>query len=285
MTCFVSVIVPVYNDAEGVRGTLGALVSQTYPRDAYEIIVADNGSHDGTRQVVEQFQTQYFDLVRLVVEDEVQSSYAARNKGIQAARGEILAFTDADCIPVSEWLEEGVKAVVGKNAAFAAGQIKMTFQGKKPNAWEYLDAARKLNQRAYVENAGFGATANLFVRRDLFDKYGLFRGDLLSGGDYEFGRRLTRSGEKLVYAENAIVHHPARSTFKAILKKSRRVARGEKQLQTLGLLGPSSVLSWRSLIPVRRCPSLAGVSLGPFQRLAVVLMANFFRYYNVVQRF
>jgi glycosyltransferase involved in cell wall biosynthesis len=284
MSRFVSVVIPVYNDTLGIHKALKALVNQTYPRDAYEIIVADNGSRDGTRTVVEQFQAQYPDLVHLVVENEVQGSYAARNKGVRAAQGEILAFTDADCIPIPEWLEEGVKAIVEENAAFAAGQIKMTFQGKESNIWEYLDAARKLNQRAYVEDAGFGATANLFVRRDLFDKYGLFRDDLQSGGDYEFGRRLTKSGEKLVYAERAIVHHPARRTFKSILKKSRRVARGEKQLQEMGLLGPGSVLSWRSLIPVRRCPPLSGVSLALPQRFAVVLMANLFRYYNVVQR-
>jgi len=283
MPVFVSVIVPVYNDAAGIEIALGPLAAQSYPYDGYEVIVADNGSLDETPQVVRQFQEQHPDLIHLVVEDQVKSSYAARNKGIQSARGQILAFIDADCIPVPEWLEEGVRAMVEEDAAFAAGQIKMTFRGEEPNIWEYLDAARKLDQRAYVESAGFGATANLFVRRDLFDTYGLFRGDLQSGGDYEFGRRLTRSGEKLVYAARAIVHHPARSTFESILKKSRRVARGQKQLQEMGLL-EHGVLSWRSLIPVRRCPSLNGVSLNVAQRLAVVLMANFFRCYNILVR-
>lgn len=283
MSRFVSVVIPVYNDTLGIHKAFKALVNQTYPRDAYEIIVADNGSTDETLQVVRQFQEQHSDTMHLVVENLIQSSYAARNKGIHVARGEILAFTDADCVPIPEWLEEGVKAIVEETAAFAAGQIKMTFQGKEPNIWEHLDAARKLNQRAYVEDAGFGATANLFVRRDLFDKYGLFRDDLQSGGDYEFGRRLTKSGEKLVYAERAIVHHPARRTFESILEKSRRVAKGQKQLQEMGLL-EHGTLSWRSLIPARRCPSLDGVSLNMMQRLAVVLMVSFFQYYNLINR-
>ncbi len=279
----VSVIIPVYNNASGVGLTLGALAVQSYPRDVYEIIVADNGSTDKTPQVVEEFQKLYPGLIHLVVEDQIQSSYAARNRGIKVAQGEILAFTDADCSPSPEWLDEGVKAIMKENAAFAAGQIKMTFQRREPNIWEYLDAARKLNQRAYVENAGFGATANLFVRRRLFVKYGRFRDDLQSGGDYEFGRRLTKSGEKLTYAEMAIVYHPARKTLKAILKKSKRVVQGQKQLEKMGLL-QHGTLSWRSLIPMRRCPPLDGISLGFLQRWAVVLMANYLKYYNLLHR-
>ena len=279
----VSVIMPVYNDASGIEISLKALVAQVYPHDAYEVIVVDNGSSDGTPQVVRQFQERYPELVHLAVEDQTQGSYAARNRGIHAARGEILAFTDADCIPVPEWLEEGVKAVVKEQAAFAAGQIRMFFEGERPNTWEYLDSAQKLNQKAYVERAGFGATANLFVRSALFCEYGPFRSELQSGGDYEFGRRLTEAGERLIYAEKAIVYHPARASFRSILKKSKRVAGGQKQLRKMGLLHHGA-LSWRSLVPLRRCPPLGNVSPSICQRLAVLLMANYFKYYNILQR-
>lgn len=283
MVPLVSVIIPVYNDPAGIRDTLKSLVVQTYPREAYKIIVADNGSHDRTCDVVASFQSEHPGLVRLVVEDEIQSSYAARNKGIRAAQGDILAFTDADCTPIPEWLTEGVQAVVQREAAFAAGCIQMTFRDDRPNIWEYFDAAGKLDQQSYVENAGFGATANLLVRRRMFDEYGLFRDDLRSGGDYEFGRRLTGAGEKLVYAERALVYHPARTSFRSKLKKSKRVAKGQKQLADVGLL-EHATLSWRRLIPTRRCPSLEGVTLNIWQRVAVTVIANLFRYYNFFQR-
>jgi GT2 family glycosyltransferase len=159
----------------------------------------------------------------------------------------------------------------------------MIFKEKRPNIWEYFDAARKLNQRAYVDKAGFGATANLFVRRRLFDKYGLFQSDLESGGDYEFGRRLTTAGEKLVYADRAIVRHPARKSFKAVLNKSKRVAKGQKQLEDMGLL-EHGTLSRQSLRPVRRFPKMDGVLLNAKQRLAVVVLANFFKYSNLLRR-
>jgi glycosyltransferase involved in cell wall biosynthesis len=278
-----SVVVPVYNDADRIGDALAALLAQTYPRDAYEIVVADNGSCDGSRGVAEGFQAKAPGLVRLVVEDDVQGSYAARNKGVCASQGEILAFTDADCRPVSEWIEEGVRAIVQSGAALAAGRIKMTFRGERPNIWEYYDAAGKLNQQSYVERAGFGATANLFVRRRMFDEYGLFRDDLQSGGDYEFGRRLTTAGEKLVYADRALVYHPARASFRSKLSKSSRVARGQRQLAELGLL-EHATLSWHRLIPALRCPPLEGVRLGVGQRVAVTLIAVFFRYYNLLRR-
>lgn len=283
MPCSVTVVIPVFNDPAGIELVLGALVRQTYPQDVTQIIVADNGSTDNTLNVVRRLQAQYPALIHVVVEDGIRSSYAARNKGIQASSGGVLAFTDADCKPAPTWLEEGIQALEQEQAAGAAGHIQMTFQGEKPSVWEFFDAAGKLDQRSYVENVGFGATANLFVRREVLARHGVFRSDLQSGGDYEFGRRVTGAGEKLVYAERAIVYHAARTSFEAKLKKSRRVAKGQKQLAAMGLLEHAN-LSWRQLIPVRRCPPLDGVYLVRWQRLAVVLIFNFFSYYNFVLR-
>lgn len=279
----VSVIIPVYNGCITIREALDGLVEQSYSRGFYEVIVVDNDSTDATRTVVCEYERRTSGLIRLAVERKVRSAYAARNKGICVANGEILAFTDADCVPQSSWIEKGLEALKELSAAFAAGRIDMTFKAERPNLWEYFDAARKLNQRAYVEEAGFGATANLFVRKGLFEKYGYFRDDLVSGGDYEFGRRLTKAGEKLVYAEHAVVCHSARVSFRAIMKKSKRVAKGQKQLQKLRLL-KHGALSMRTLVPTRYGPQLEGVALSVSQRLGLVLITNFFKYYNVVRR-
>ncbi|MCK4793851.1 MAG: glycosyltransferase, partial [Desulfobacteraceae bacterium] len=209
MSLFVSVIIPVYNDPVGIDKCLKALVEQTWPRDAYEIIVADNRSTDETQCIIQNYAEKYPELVRLVVENDIQSSYAARNKGLQAARGEILAFTDSDCVPEQDWIEAGIKALQHQKAACGGGRITFFFKDKRPNIYEYLDSARTLNQQAYVEQVGFAATANFFARRELFERYGKFRYNLVSGGDYEFGRRLTTAGEKMIFISGAIVQHPA----------------------------------------------------------------------------
>jgi glycosyltransferase involved in cell wall biosynthesis len=172
---FISVIIPVLDNEEGLRSLLEALSKQSYNRERFEVIVADNGSSDSTPNVVEQAK---WDLapaeLKLVFERDTLSSYAARNKGLDAACGEIIAFTDSDCLPAAEWIERGVAALLAENRDMAAGRIEMTFRPGGPNVWEYIDAARKLNQRMYVEDAGFGATANLFVRRSAIDCGGVF---------------------------------------------------------------------------------------------------------------
>jgi glycosyltransferase involved in cell wall biosynthesis len=279
----VSVIVPVRDDAEGVATVLGALLEQRYPVGRYEILVTDNGSRDGTRDVVKRQARLHPDRVRLLTEFEKPTSYAARNAGIAAARGSILAFTDADCVPEPDWLRGGVDALESTGAAYAAGAIDIQFRNGAPGIWEFYDAVGKLKQREYMEEAGFGATANLFVRRSAVAEHGTFCDDLVSGGDYEYGRRLARAGELGVYAPEARVRHPARSTAAEVLGKERRILRGRNQLEARGLLEHGQ-LTWRSFVPVRRCPPLNGQRPGLLRRVEFVVVANFVRYYTLMLR-
>src|SRR5688572_8958532 len=102
---FVSVIVPVLNDEARIGGCVAALLAQDYPRERYEVIVVDNGSTDRTYEVVRGYP------VTLLSEAQIRSSFAARNKGMREAVGEIFAFTDSDCTPAPQWLAEGVRAI------------------------------------------------------------------------------------------------------------------------------------------------------------------------------
>jgi glycosyltransferase involved in cell wall biosynthesis len=283
MTNIISVIIPIYNDEEGGCLVIDALLNQDYPKYLFEIILVDNGSTDNTRAILQNYADANADRIIMAHQDDIQGSYAARNRGIEFAKGDILAFTDADCVPDRSWLTNGVKSILKENASFGAGHINMTFQSESPNIWEYVDAAGKLNQKRYVENSGFGATANLFVRRNVIDKNGWFNEKLTSGGDYEFGNRLSSSGEKLIYIENAVVNHPARSSFSEKIRKSRRVAEGQRTLANMGAL-KHNVISFRSFIPVRRCAKLSGVHIGPFKLIGVLLAANILKYYNLILR-
>jgi len=248
-----SVIVPVYNNPEGIRVLIEALLAQSYPSRHFEIIVVDNNSTDDTADVVRSITSRNRDRIRLVMESTIQSSYAARDRGIEESSGEFLAFIDSDCTPAAFWLESGIAALENDAVACGGGKVEFTYQSDRPNAVEYLDSARKLDQRHYVEDLGFAATANFFARRDLFAQHGTFRADVISGGDFEFGRRVTSQGENMVYIDDAIVTHPARATVRELLKKSKRVAVGQKQLGRLGLaeqVGPS----WKQLVPARSWP-------------------------------
>ena len=266
-----------------MQNTLESLVEQNFPRGHYEIIVADNDSTDKTLGVAKEYKENYPDLVSYVIEDKIQSSYAVRNKGINNTKGSILAFTDAECIPAKDWLNNGFSSMEESRGSMLAGRIEFTYKNSEPNIWEYYDSAGKLKQRSYVENAGFGATANLFVRKTMFHKYGKFLEELQSGGDYEFGRRLTKSGEFLIYCERAVVYHPARSTFRAKYNKSIRIAKGQKILERMNLLEHGK-RSFKQLIPVKSYPSLPDVKINLIKKLKLILISNIFRYLNYLIR-
>ena len=94
----ISIIVPVFNAAATLGDCLDALLLQDVPAASYEVIVVDNNSTDDSMAVARQRPT-----VRLLSETR-QSAYAARNRGIQAATSNLIVFTDADCVPRSNWL-------------------------------------------------------------------------------------------------------------------------------------------------------------------------------------
>lgn len=220
---FISIIIPVYNDSEALLRCLAALENQTYPAKAYEVIVIDNNSTEDIAAVTSQF-----DQVRLAHEPQ-QGSYAARNRGLSIAKGEVIGFTDSDCIPETDWIEQGVKALQEtQNCGLVAGKIKFHFKNSElPTASELFDSTRFLQQQRFVEQMHFGATANVFTYKAVFEQVGLFNDRLKSGGDQEWGNRVFKGGYRLAYAEQALISHPARSTLKELRKKMRRVFQGE----------------------------------------------------------
>ncbi|MFN3301365.1 MAG: glycosyltransferase [Sediminibacterium sp.] len=219
---FVSVIVPVYNDARRIVKCIEALINQTYPRDRYEILIVDNGSTDNTCSVIKKYP------VKLLIEDKKQSSYAARNKGIKNAVGEIIAFTDSDCIPAPNWIEKGVKNLLQKpNCGLVAGRINIFFRKpNKPNAVELYDSITNFKQKEDLEIRRFGSTANVFTFKSVFDKVGLFNDSLKSGGDNEWGRRVFSYGYSQIYADDVSVAHPARDSFSQLYKRHTRLTGG-----------------------------------------------------------
>lgn len=225
---FVSVVVPVYNDPDGLRSCLTALEQQTYPSDAYEMIAVDNNSDDPIEGIVENFPH------AVAAFEARQGSYAARNRGLQVAKGELLAFTDADCKPDANWLRIGIARFEdeGDSVGIVGGEIEMTFQNSNaPTPSEILDAMTGFDQKAVCTERNFSATANLFTSRGVVEQVGDFASDLKSAGDKEFGHRVVRNGFEIVYEPDAVVRHPARRTPKALFKKRRRLAKGQYDLR------------------------------------------------------
>lgn len=214
----VSIIAPVYNAENELGKLLDSLINLDYPQDLVEIIIVDNKSTDNTREIVKKYP------VKLLEEIDVQSSYAARNKGIKYASGDILAFIDSDCIASPKWLIEGVRPF-SDGADLVGGKVEFYFS-KRESAAEMYDSITNMQVEHNIKDRNVAKTANLFVKSFLFDEIGMFPGTVVSGGDVQWTSMATRAGCKLVYAPEAIVKHPTR-TLKELLKKQYRVGKGK----------------------------------------------------------
>lgn len=212
MTPAVSVIVPARDASPTLDRALVALRSQTFERD-YEVIVVDDGSRDDTVAIARRHQS----FVTVISNAESQGPGAARNRGVEAARARVLAFTDADCFPTPTWLAAGVQEI--ERADLVQGRVEP----------DPAVPRTPFDRSLLVErDGGFYQTANLFVRRETFDAVGGFHDWLLEerahrswapdrrrgrasrtpiGEDTLFAWKARRLGARSAYAPKALVHH------------------------------------------------------------------------------
>lgn len=222
MTPRVTVIVPVHDDADRLVRCLAALRDQTYTGPT-EVVVVDNASRDDVAAALPADGT-----VRLVREPR-PGSYRARNAGAAVARGDVIAFTDADCLPRPTWLERAVDRLESDRSLDAVGgRIVLLFRhGDRPTTGpEHYEVRHTFRQDRYVSEWSFAATANLVVRAEALHRAGPFDARLRSGGDLDWGRRLVAAGGRLAYAPEAVVEHPSRPSWRELVTKSARVAGG-----------------------------------------------------------
>lgn len=212
----VSVVVPHYRDVAGLNRCLEAMAVQTWPHP-FEIVVADNNSPEGEAWVREAIAGR----AKLVVVTE-KGAGPARNGGVAVATGDVLAFTDCDCVPEPQWLEEGLEAL--KTADFVGGGVRVLVDDPlRITPVEAFERVFAFDMRHYAEKLGFAGSGNLFVSREVFEAVGGFRPAVSE--DRDFSWRATSMGYRLGYRDEARVGHPARKTWPELAAKWRRVNR------------------------------------------------------------
>jgi lipopolysaccharide/colanic/teichoic acid biosynthesis glycosyltransferase/glycosyltransferase involved in cell wall biosynthesis len=200
-------VVPAYNAANTLQLCLDALAKQDFLPSAYEVIVVDDGSTDGTAALARSAS------VRVISQPNAGPA-AARNAGASVARGEYLLFTDADCAPVPGWIEALVGALEDRRVAGAKGAYLTRQQGIVPR-FTQLEYQDRYDRMAGAESIDFVDTYSAAYRRDVFFANGGFDPSLLKLEDQELSFRLAEKGYLLVFQPDAAVYHRHNPTLRA----------------------------------------------------------------------
>lgn len=228
----ISVIVPVYNDPPGISCTLDSILGQGLAPEGYEVLVVDNGSTDTTPAVIRDFAARHPERIRSFVERDVKSSYAARNLGVAKARAPLLAFLDADVTVPVDYLDRLLSTFDHQPSLEYLGCRVDVHMASGTLASKY-DAIHAFPVEKYFELYRFAPTCCLTVRRGLFERAGPFNPLLESGGDTEFAARADTVHASKRFVMDLVVRHPARETYRDLLKKRARLGRGAAQLHAL----------------------------------------------------
>ena len=255
----VSVIVPVRNGAEDLRGLLECLERQTLARDNFEIVIADDGSIDDGTKSLETADGR----VRVTYAPPA-NSYAARNRAVANSTAPVLAFCDADCRPEAAWLDEGLKAL--GDADIVAGRIRL-LPPERLTPWSLIDMESAKDHEHAVRN-GVAETANLFLRRELFEDAGGFDDTLPEHGDFDFVERCVAGGATLTFGAESVVWHPVRTSALAVMRAMWKYNRWYATRVSRARQRPSGVnlREWVPLVQTIRGRRRVGRSLGPDQR-------------------
>jgi glycosyltransferase involved in cell wall biosynthesis len=209
----VSVVVPARNAEAEIRTCLTSLQHLEYPLRRHEVVVVDNGSADATAQIAVRYPFRY-------VREARRGVGHARNAGLEASRGELIAFTDTDCAVSTGWLRELVEPFGGP----AVGGVGGAIVPYPPETSAQRYAARRMSHsqlRPMSHPARpFAMTPNVAFRRDALLRVGGFDTRFPGGGweDADLCWRLTRETElEFRYAPRAVVFHRYRATAREFL--------------------------------------------------------------------
>ena len=195
----ISIVIPAYNAADTVEICMAALTRQTTPRERYEVILVDDGSTDRTRELATRHGAR-------VIAQPHSGRAAARNRGIDAARGALVLFTDADCEPARDWIEQMVNplldpSITGVKGVYRTRQTSLTARFVQI---EYEDRYDHAERSPYIDFVDTYAAA---YRRTALVAVGGFEPTLPFDEDQELSFRLAESGHKLVFNPLAAVYH------------------------------------------------------------------------------
>jgi glycosyltransferase involved in cell wall biosynthesis len=196
-----SVIIPTYNAEKTLFSCLEALANQSVPKEDYEVIAIDDGSTDGTSKIAKRFDVKYIFQAN-------KGPATARNKGANSAGGDIILFTDSDCVPEHNWIQEMVGAFSDLDVAATKGAYK-TRQKELPARFAQAEFEDRYDLLRKSPSIDMIDTYSAAFRKEVFLNMGGFDESFpeASNEDTDLSYRLAVAGYKLVFNTRAFVYH------------------------------------------------------------------------------
>lgn len=211
---FISVVIPVCNASATLEECLLPIKRQSYPPDHFEVVIVDNNSTDRSQEIAKRHTEHFYEC-------KTHGPAAARNVGVTHSRGEIVAFTDADCVADHHWLESIAKVFKDETTAGIGGLIEPYKVETHPEwltvQFDLLSQEREMQERPC--SPPFPITANAAYRKRVLEEVGPFDEGLLVGEDADMGWRVVWAGGNLCYCPEAKVRHRTRATFSGLYKQ------------------------------------------------------------------
>jgi glycosyltransferase involved in cell wall biosynthesis len=205
-------VVPVFNGQHTISACLDSLLELNFPRQRTEIIVVDNASTDRTPEVLGPYQ----DRIKLF-EEKKKGPSAARNRGVRAASGQIIAFTDADCTVDRDWLRHLVEPLKDISVGIVGGRI---LSARPCNAIEKFGETIHDHQKAIeVFKPPYAITMNWSSPRQVLIDAGLFDESYLRCEDVDLSQKILERNYRMVYRHEAIIFHRNERTLRGLLRE------------------------------------------------------------------
>ncbi|MCE7054129.1 glycosyltransferase family 2 protein [Algoriphagus sp. AGSA1] len=222
---YFSVIVPTYQDGDKLYTLLEAISRQSFKTSPWEVIIVNNDPEPDLSI------SRKFSFPFRILHELKPGSYAARNNGLEHAKGKIIAFTDADMLPDRNWLEiayHNFDKDLNNEIGILTGPVPLFY--KKPAQLTDAEIYEKytgFDFEGYTKEGACGA-GNWFSYKSVLEEFGGFREDLKSNGDTELSLRISQK-YKVVYVSELVNQHPARYHTAELVSRYQRILGGTFQ--------------------------------------------------------